>query len=267
MFVDSHCHLLYEKDSHEREAQLARARAVGVTAFLNICCRRSEMSPLQAFSQKNPDIFFSLGIHPHEAKETCDEISMAALRAELVQGLSDPKAVGLGETGLDYYYDHSPRDVQKELFALHMELSLEHDIPVIIHTRDAEEDTLALIKHVGQERLRGVLHCFSGSRHLMDEALALGLYISASGIVTFKKADDLKVIFTDVPLDRLLIETDAPYLAPVPFRGKSNESGFMVHTAQALADLKGCAVEDIARHTTQNFYTLFNKARADICSP
>jgi TatD DNase family protein len=261
MWVDTHCHLTYEDDAPHLGALLGRAREAGVGAFVAIGCRAQEIDPLITLAQTHKDVFFSAGIHPHEAEATLKEYAPEALYTLLKHATRHPKLLAIGETGLDYYYDHSPRDIQKDVFRLQLELALEKDLPVVIHTRNADDDTIALLREVGQGRIRGVLHCFSGTRTLCEEGLDLGPYISASGIVTFKKSDDLRAIFKDVPLEKLLLETDAPYLAPMPHRGKRNESGFMIHTAQCMADLKNISMETLQEQTTRNFFTLFTKAQ------
>lgn len=261
MWVDTHCHLTYEEDGPHLGALLGRAREAGVGAFVAIGCRAEEIHPLTTLANTYEDVFFSAGIHPHEAEATLKEYTPDTLYALLKQATHHPKLLAIGETGLDYYYDHSPRDLQKDVFRLQLELALEKDLPVVIHTRNADDDTISLLREVGQGRIRGVLHCFSGTRTLYEEGLALGLYISASGIVTFKKSDDLRAIFKDVPLERLLLETDAPYLAPMPHRGKRNESGFMIHTAQCMAELKDIPMDSLQEQTTRNFFTLFTKAQ------
>lgn len=264
MLVDSHCHLTYDKPEWEGIASLiCRAESRGVGAFLNIGCARGDFQSVRDCSDQYDPVFFTVGIHPHEAQSTLEEVSQEALMAELKEYLSHPKAIGIGETGLDYYYEHSPKEEQRSLFEAHINISLELDIPLIVHTRDAEEETIDLLKKVGKGKVRGVIHCFSGSRWLMEESLDLGFYISASGIVTFKKSEDLRQVLRDVPLDRLLVETDAPYLAPVPYRGKTNEPSFVVETAKALASLKDIGAEELASATTQNFFSLFTKMPQD----
>ena len=199
-----------------------------------------------------------MGIHPHEATPTWQQTP--DLKAALEAALTFEKVIGLGETGLDYYYENSDRSDQERAFRLHCALSLIHDLPLIIHTRDAEEDTLKILDDY--PGVRGVFHCFSGSQWLAQEALKRGFYLSLSGILTFKTAEDLRQAIAGAPLDRLLVETDAPYLAPIPHRGKRNEPAFMVETAKVLAGVKQISFDEVARATTANFYTLFNKARA-----
>lgn len=260
MFIDSHCHLTYDKPEWGGiDSLIHRAESQGVGAFLNIGCAREDFKSVRDCAEQYDPIFFTVGIHPHEAQSTLEAISQKALMTELKDYLSHPKALGIGETGLDYYYEHSPKKEQRALFEDHINLSLELDIPLIVHTRDAEEETIELLKSVGKGKARGVIHCFSGSRWLMEQSLDLGFYISASGILTFKKAEELRDVFRDVPLDRLLVETDAPYLAPIPYRGKTNEPSYVVETAKALASLKNISLEELASTTTQNFFSLFTK--------
>jgi TatD DNase family protein len=255
-FVDSHCHLDYEPMVSDIKATISRAKEAGIGAFLTICTDLSKMTLLKTIAEGHSSVFATVGVHPHEAEKT---LSPQELLDTLRREAQHPKVVGFGETGLDYYYGHSPKEEQKFSFQAHIEAALEYDLPLIVHTRDAEEDTIHLLKTIGKGKARGVMHCFSGSSWLRDQALELGFYVSASGILTFKKAEDLRVIFKDVPLDRLLLETDAPYLAPEPYRGKSNEPAFLIETAKKLAELKGVSLDEIKTQTTRNFLTLFSK--------
>ncbi len=221
--------------------------------MLTICTRLSEFAAVEAIAAADPDIWCSVGVHPHEAAAEPD-----ADAARLVALAGHAKVVGIGETGLDFYYDHSPRERQAELFRAHAQAARKTGLPLIVHTRDADPETIAILR---QERPPcGVIHCFSTGRELADAALEIGFYISLSGIVTFKNAEALRAIARDLPLDRLLIETDAPYLAPVPLRGRQNEPAFIVHTAAAVAALKGVPVAELAARTAANFFTLFAKA-------
>ncbi len=250
--VDSHCHLDYATPE-ERPEIIARARRAGVETMLTIGTRLAEFAAVEAIAAGDPDIWCSVGVHPHEAAAEADVDASA-----LVALAAHPKVVGIGETGLDFYYDHSPRDRQAELFRAHAAAARTTGLPLIVHTRDADAET---IKILAEERPpRGVIHCFSTGRELAEAALEIGFYISLSGIVTFKNATELRAIVGDLPLDRLLIETDAPYLAPVPMRGRPNEPAFIVHTAAAVAALKGVAIETLAQHTAENFFRLFAKA-------
>ncbi|MEY3985361.1 MAG: hypothetical protein RLZ59_806 [Pseudomonadota bacterium] len=256
MFVDSHCHLNYKGLIEDQDAVLARAAAAGVSGMLNISTRRREWDDIIATAQKAPNIWATIGIHPHEADDHADVDT-----ALLVNAAAHPKVIGIGETGLDYYYDHSDRDQQRTSFRAHIAAARETGLPLIVHTRDAEEDTAQILhEEMGKGAFPGVIHCFTASREFADIALKLGLFISISGIVTFKSAADLQAIAATIPADRLLIETDSPFLAPVPHRGKSCEPAFVADTAQFLASLRGISVEDLAHQTRDNFFRLFSKA-------
>jgi TatD DNase family protein len=257
MLIDSHCHLNYAGLGDDVPGVLARARAAGVTGFLAISCRVSEWDGVIAIAEANHGVWASVGIHPHEADEHPDTDA-----ATLIAATAHPKVVAIGETGLDYYYDKSDRDRQKASFRSHIQAARATGLPLIVHTRDAEADTLALLREAGEGPLTGVIHCFTASHAFAEAALDLGFYISLSGIVTFKSARDLQATAQTIPADRLLVETDAPYLAPVPMRGKTCEPAFVAHTARFLADLRGERVEDLAATTTRNFHTLFAKAAA-----
>ncbi len=256
--IDSHCHLDYEPMVSDIKGTLNRAHDKGVKTFLTICTELGKIPLLKKIAETHENVFFTAGVHPHEADKT---LPSQELYTYLTKEARHPKLVGFGETGLDYYYAHSPKEKQHLAFQAHIEAACDQDLPLIVHTRDAEADTIDLLKTIGQEKARGVMHCFSGSAWLRDQALELGFYISVSGIFTFKRAQDLRDILKDVPLERLLLETDAPYLAPEPYRGKSNEPAFMIETAQKLADVKDVSLETIAKHTTQNFLTLFSKVK------
>lgn len=256
MFVDSHCHLNYKGLIEDQDAVLARAAAAGVSAMLNISTRRREWDDIIATAQKAPNIWATIGIHPHEADDHADVDT-----ALLVNASAHPKVIGIGETGLDYYYDHSDREQQRTSFRAHIAAARETGLPLIVHTRDAEEDTAQILhEEMGKGAFPGVIHCFTASQEFADIALKLGLFISISGIVTFKSAADLQATAASIPADRLLIETDSPFLAPVPHRGKSCEPAFVADTAQFLATLRGISVEDLAQQTRDNFFRLFSKA-------
>lgn len=256
MFVDSHCHLNYKGLIEDQDAVLARAAAAGVSAMLNISTRRREWDDIIATAQKAPNIWATIGIHPHEADDHADVDT-----ALLVNASAHPKVIGIGETGLDYYYDHSDREQQRTSFRAHIAAARETGLPLIVHTRDAEEDTAQILhEEMGKGAFPGVIHCFTASLEFADIALKLGLFISISGIVTFKSAADLQATAARIPADRLLIETDSPFLAPVPHRGKSCEPAFVADTAQFLATLRGISVEDLAQQTRDNFFRLFSKA-------
>jgi TatD DNase family protein len=253
MLVDSHCHIDFAEPD-QRQGLIARARAAGVRTMLTIGTAAEDLDEVVAIAESDPDIWATVGIHPHEAAATPDDVivRLGALAAK-------PKVVGIGETGLDYHYDHSPRDRQAQFFHAQCRVAREAGVPLIVHSRMADTDTVSILTEEGMST--GVIHCFSTSRALAEPALALGFYISISGIVTFKNADELRGIVGELPLDRLLIETDAPYLAPVPLRGQTNEPAFIVHTAAKVAELKGVSVEEIGRITSDNFFRLFTKAR------
>jgi TatD DNase family protein len=258
MLVDSHCHLDYEDFSAEGvEEIVSRAQAAGVGHFLTICTEIAKFKQVLAVAEKFPFMHCTVGTHPHHA---ADASEMNVSKDEIVSSAKNPKVVGIGETGLDYYYKHSPEAEQQKTFATHIETALETDLPLIIHTRDADNDTIRIMRDTGGGKARGVMHCFSGGPKLAEQSLALGFYISFSGIITFKKADELREVVKMVPLDRILVETDSPYLAPVPHRGKRNEPAFVAHTAQMVAELKQLPVDAIAAQTTENFFRLFSKA-------
>ena len=256
MLVDSHCHLDFHDFADELDAVVERARAAGVGRMVTIGTRLSQFDRVLNVAERFADVSCTVGVHPHEAANEAGEDT-----ARLVALAKHPKVVGIGETGLDYFYEHSPRDRQAASFRAHIAAARETQLPLIVHSRDADDDMAEILaEEMGQGRFTGVLHCFSSSRQLAEKAVELGLYISLSGIVTFKKADALRETAKAVPLDRLLVETDAPYLAPVPVRGKRNEPAFVAHTAQAVAALRGLAPAELARITTENFFRLFAKA-------
>ena len=257
MLVDSHCHLEYKGLVENREAVLARARAAGIGAFLNISTRQSEWVQVVGTAAREPDVFASVGIHPHEADAHQD-----LGRAALLEATHHPKVIAIGETGLDYYYDKSDRDIQKSLFRMHIDVARETQLPLIIHTRDAEDDTHAILdEEMGKGAYPALIHCFTASAGFAEKVLALGLTISLSGIVTFKNAKDLQAIAKNIPDDRLLVETDSPFLAPVPHRGRVCEPGYVADTAAFVAGLRSVDVKHLAAVTTNNFFNLFKKAR------
>jgi TatD DNase family protein len=255
MFTDSHCHLNYKGLVEEQQAVLARARHAGVEAMLNISTRQSEWDEVIGLAEQESDVWASVGIHPHEADSHPD-----VQTATLVERARHPRVVGIGESGLDYYYDHSDRGRQRASFRAHIAAARETGLPVIVHTRDAEADTYAILsEEMGKGAFTGVIHCFTASRDFADKALDLGLYVSISGIVTFKNATDLQSSAIMIPSDRLLIETDAPFLAPVPHRGRPCEPAFVADTARFLATLRGEETASLARRTSENFRKLFSK--------
>ena len=257
MLVDSHCHLNYEGLVEQQGEVLARARDRGVTAMLNIATREREWDAVLATAEAQPDVWASVGIHPHEADQH-PHIDTA----RLVERAQHPRVVGIGESGLDYHYDHSDRGRQQASFRAHIAACRETQLPLIVHTRDAEEDTLAILTdEMAKGTFPGVIHCFTASGAFADRALDLGLSISISGIVTFKNAGDIQETAARLPIDRLLIETDAPFLAPVPHRGKPGEPAFVADTCAFLAKLRSETPEALAGHTAANFHALFAKTR------
>ncbi|HEX3954557.1 MAG TPA: TatD family hydrolase [Stellaceae bacterium] len=252
MLVDSHCHLDFPDFAAERDAVISRAHAAGVGTMLTIGTRLDQFSGVRAIAETHADIWCSVGAHPHEASD-----HEAVTARDLATLAAHPRVVGIGETGLDYFYDHSPRELQQRVFRTHIDAAKLTGLPLIVHTRDADDEMAAILRQ--EMPPAGVLHCFSSGRALAETALEIGFYISISGIVTFKKADDLRAIVRDVPLDRLLVETDAPYLAPVPYRGKRNEPAYVATTAAAVAALKGVEPAELAEITTDNFFRLFAK--------
>lgn len=256
MLVDSHCHLNYKGLAEQQDEVLERARARGVTAMLNIATRESEWDDVLAAAEVNSDVWASVGIHPHDADHHPDVDT-----AKLIERAAHPRVIGIGETGLDYYYDKSDRARQQDSFRRHIHASQASGLPVIVHTRDAEADTLALLgEEMGRVAFTGVIHCFTASDDFARKALDLGLFISLSGIVTFKNAADLQATAQWLPQERLLIETDSPFLAPVPHRGKTGEPAFVADTLRFLAALRGEDESALAAATSENFYRLFDKA-------
>ncbi len=259
MVVDSHCHLDYMARAGILPEVLTRAREAGVCTMLTISTTIAEFPEVKAIAEANDDVWCSVGVHPHHAAEEPDTSV-----DELVALTNHPKVVGIGETGLDYHYDRSPRDVQRAVFRTHVAAARATGLPLIVHSRNADADTVAILaeggKGPGVHPLRGLIHCFSTTRELSGPALELGFSISLSGIVTFPKSTDLQEIARDLPEARLLVETDSPYLAPVPVRGRKNEPAFVVHTADFLAQLRSTPRERLDRVTTDNFFRLFAKA-------
>jgi TatD DNase family protein len=256
--IDSHCHLNYEGLAERQAEVLANARAASVTGFLNISTRQREWAEVIAVAEANADVWATVGVHPHEA-DAHPDLGAAAL----ADAASHPRVIAIGECGLDYYYDKSDRAAQRERFGAHIEAAGATGLPLVVHTRDAEEDTAEILERaVNEGGVRGVLHCFTGSGQLARNALDLGFFISLSGIVTFKNARDLQETAKIVPADRLLVETDSPFLAPVPHRGQVCEPAFVADTARFVAELRGVPVETLAEQTTANFFKLFNKAAA-----
>ncbi len=256
MLIDSHCHLEYKGLVEDQAGVLDRARQAGVGGFLSISTRQREWDQVIATAEREADVWASVGIHPHEA-DTHADLGEAALLA----AAEHPRVIAIGETGLDYYYDHSDRAVQQALFRRHIAVSRATGLPIIIHTRDAEDDTAAILRdEMEQGAFPALIHCFTASASFAQIVLDLGLTISLSGIVTFKNAKDLQEIAATIPADRLLVETDAPFLAPVPNRGKVCEPAFVADTARFVAELRGVTPEALAETTTANFRRLFSKA-------
>lgn len=257
MLVDTHCHLDFPDYGTEIDMVIARAKNEGVGIMQTISTHISRFDNIKRIAENYTDIYCSVGIHPHHVEE-----EKKVTPQEIIDHTNHPKVIGIGETGLDYYYENSPRELQRESFINHIEASRKTGIPVIIHTRDAENDTINIIHdEMDKGSFKGLIHCFTGTIELAKKALDYGLYISISGIVTFKKASSLQDIVKQLPLDRLLIETDAPFLAPEPYRGKRNEPAYIKYTAEFIANLKNISVQEVADQTTNNFFDLFTKVR------
>jgi TatD DNase family protein len=254
MLVDSHCHLNFPELKDRTDDVIKKANEQGVHYFLTVNTRLSEYAFLKNLTEKYESIFCSVGVHPHDVKDH----TLATLREALSKALNHPKTVALGETGLDYYYENSPPEEQKKSFNIHIECAKEFKVPLIIHTRDADEDTIASLWPYKND-VTGVFHCFSGNIDLAKKALDLGFYISFSGIITFKKALELTDVVKYVPIDRILVETDSPFLAPVPHRGRPNEPAYVRLVAEKVAELKNMDMDLIETQTTQNFFKLFSK--------
>ena len=257
MLVDSHCHLDFADFDVDRAELLARARATGVATMVTISTRIKKFPQIAAIAESDPDIWCSVGTHPHNAHEEPDTSV-----ADLIALAQHPKCVAIGEAGLDYHYDKSPRDVADRVFRVHIAAARETGLPLVIHARDADDDMIAVLRdEMGKGAFPAVLHCFSSGAELARVGVELGLMVSFSGILTFKNSEDIRAIAKTVPLERLLVETDAPYLAPPPYRGKRNEPAYVVETAKVLADVKGVSADEMARITTDNFFRVFTKAQ------
>jgi TatD DNase family protein len=255
--IDSHCHLNYQGLAERQGEVLANARAAGVTGFLNISTRESEWRDVVATAERESDVWATVGIHPHEADRHAD-LGRQVLR----EATDHPRVIGIGESGLDYYYDKSDRAVQRDLFRMHIDVARETGLPLVIHTRDADNDTAAILAdEMGKGAFPALIHCFTASAAFGRTVLDLGLTISLSGIVTFKNAKELQDFAREIPADRLLVETDSPFLAPVPHRGKTCEPAFVRHTAEFVAQLRSESLEDLATTTSHNFFNLFTKAK------
>ena len=254
--IDSHCHINYPGLVDRQDEVLASARARGIGGFLNISTRKCEWDHIVSTAERNRDVWATVGVHPHEADSHSD-LGAAAL----VEAANHSKVVGIGECGLDYYYDKSARAAQRDRFQAHIDAARESGLPLVVHTREAEADTAAMLgRAVEQGGVTGVLHCFTGSAELARKALDIGFFISLSGIVTFKNARELQETAKLIPTNRLLVETDSPFLAPVPHRGQTCEPAFVADTAAFLAELRGEELDTLADATTSNFFTLFSKA-------
>jgi len=257
MLVDSHCHLDFDSFDGDRSETIQRAFDSDINILVTICTRFSKFSQILSIANLDPRIFCSVGIHPHQVEEE-NPITVG----KLLTASTHPKVIGIGETGLDYYYDQSPRDDQRTSFKKHIEAARETQLPLIVHTRDADEDMAGILRE--EMRIGSfpcVLHCFSSGQELADTAIELGCYLSLSGILTFKNAEELRNIVKNVPINRLLVETDSPYLAPIPNRGRRNEPAFVRYTARKAAEIKGVDQETFEKITTDNFFHLFSKAK------
>lgn len=254
MLVDSHCHLNMKGLVEDLDGVILRAKNAGVSQLQTICTKLSDFPEIKSIAEKYENIYCSVGVHPHETED-----AEGLITKELVDlANSYEKVIGIGETGLDYFYEHSNREVQKKCFKRHIEAAQETQKPIIVHSRSADDDTISILKSGMNDKLYpGLIHCFSTTKELAEKSLDMGLYISIAGIVTFKKAEELQEIVKYLPLDRMLIETDSPYLAPIPHRGKVNEPSFVVHVAEKIAELKNISMDIVAKTTTKNFRELF----------
>jgi TatD DNase family protein len=263
MLVDSHCHLDFPALAEEGTAVLERAHAAGVQVMQTIGTRLESFDRVLAIAEADPGVYCSVGVHPHRAaKEPIDGPE------PLLARIDHPKVIGIGESGLDYYYEHSPKDVQAEVFRAHIAAARASGLPLIVHTRDADRDTIAILRDAMAEGpFSGVIHCYSSSPELGLEAVELGLYLGIGGILTFKRSDQLRATVRELPLDRLLLETDAPYLAPEPFRGRRNEPAHVARVAATLAEIKGLPLGEVEAATADNFFRLFTKAKRPLGSP
>ncbi|MBD1545802.1 TatD family hydrolase [Roseibium aggregatum] len=255
MIVDSHCHLDFPDFDGERDELIARAHEAGVDLMVTICTRIRKFDQVRAVAEAYDNVYCSVGTHPHNAGEE------RGIPVEEIIALTDhPKVVAVGETGLDYFYDKAPRDAQAEGLRVHIEAARKTGLPLVIHSRDADDDMAAILREeMGKGAFPALLHCFSSGRELALTGIELGLYVSFSGILTFKRSEDLREIARELPADRLLVETDAPYLAPQPKRGKRNEPAYTAMTAAVLAETRGVSFEEMAAQTTENFFRLFSK--------
>lgn len=257
MIIDSHCHLNMKDFKTDLDTVINNAKNNNILGMLTICTNIEESTKIKTISHDYKNIWYSLGIHPHNVKKDFYQINNIILESK-----NDTKFIGIGETGLDYYYENSDRELQKKSFINHIGIARDTKLPLIVHTREADEDTINILKNEFEKgAFPGLIHCFTASEELAKEVLSLGFYISISGIITFKNAGNLRNTVRSIPLEKLLIETDAPYLAPVPMRGKRNEPAFVSHTAKYLADLFNVSTEELCNKTTNNFFNLFSKAK------
>lgn len=257
LIVDSHCHLDYDGLQDQLPSILARAETAGVGLMLSISSRVKNFGPLLRIAEENPNVYCTIGTHPHNAHEELD-ITVK----QLVALSKHPKVVGIGEVGLDYHYDNSPRAAQRQGFITHIAAARETGLPLIIHTREAENDTIEILEtEMAKGQFKALLHCFTSEDYLAKRAVQLGLYVSFSGILTYKTAQNLRATAERLPADRLLVETDAPFLAPLPFRGKPNEPSYVVKTLETLAVVRGVAADEMAVITSNNFFRLFSKVQ------
>ena len=259
MLVDSHCHLDYKDFSDDINNVVKRAEMNNIGTMVTICTNISSFASVKEISQRFDNIYCSIGVHPHAASKEGQKSP-----DKLIEHCEYNKIIGIGETGLDYYYDYSTKEDQKSNFLVHIDAARKTGLPLIIHSRDDDEEMIDLLQtEYTKDPFLGVMHCFSSSRELAEAALNIGFYISFSGIITFKKADELRLIAREVPINKILIETDAPFLAPTPNRGKRNEPSFLIHTAKKLAEIKEINYEHLSEVTTNNFYRLFKRAKND----
>ncbi|MCC2096169.1 MAG: TatD family hydrolase [Hyphomicrobiales bacterium] len=255
MLIDSHCHLDFPEFAEDMDATIQRAQDAGVGRMITISTSMQRYDTYRAIAENNDNVWFSTGTHPHRAHEEPDNSV-----DEILRKAEHPKCIAIGEAGLDYHYDKAPRDIAAAVFRKHIEASRQSGLPLVIHSRDADDDMAAILRdEMGKGAFPALLHCFTSSRALAETGLELGLYVSFSGVLTFKNSDDLRAIARDIPIDRLLVETDAPFLAPVPYRGKWNQPAFVAQTARVLASVKGVDEAEIAAKTTANVLRLFSK--------
>ena len=257
MYIDSHCHLDYHERDGDLDEVVKRAQHAGVETLVTICTKMENFETVKRIAERFGNVWCSLGIHPHEVGNEA-----LPTAKELVALADHPKVVGIGETGLDYYYERSPRDAQKKCLRVHIEVARETGLPLIVHARDADDDMIEILEEgYLNGPYPGLIHCYTSGPELAEKALEIGFSISFSGIVTFKNAEDLRTVAKLVPMDRVLIETDAPYLAPIPNRGKRNEPAYVIHVAETLAHVRGVDTEYIAQKTTDNFHRLFSQVK------